>query len=237
MELELSLHLREWPQKWPRDNQRIWQSRLSAATEKLMTEQKVLSKKFQDDYDKMIKSQKYEQEQLEHWKQKLSVLTKVGSKAYLQADEMIRAHSKKFTWKDLPQETLIRILSLELRAGVCGQCRYQSGCSECVVWKALRYHLTKEAVKKNKSQFLICKIGQIHTFMFIVCLFVCLFVCLLSFLNLVNQLNNELITSLIKYSFKCRNPDRTRGNLRVALRSQKLDCCLQIQQRQEVKKM
>ena len=159
MELELKLFLGEWPEHWPQEGWSQWKKRLITFTQKLLAEQAALSEKASGDHARMISAQENEKKQLEKAREKQSKLSDIASHSYLQAEALIRLHGERFTWKELPQETLIGILSLEVSPGVCSKCRWTSGCYSCSAWKAFRYHLHKEAQAKKKLHFKVCEIG------------------------------------------------------------------------------
>ena len=57
---------------------------------------------------------------------------------------------KQLSLDDLPHEVKLRLSKIaEKEVGICGSCRYSSGCLRCNVWKAQRYYLRKEAERRG----------------------------------------------------------------------------------------
>eukprot|EP00438_Fugacium_kawagutii_P023501 Skav201510 [mRNA] locus=scaffold1154:403000:409629:+ [translate_table: standard] len=136
MEQEIRSKMGEWPGVWPSDGWKTWKDRLMTMAEKLQKEYEACRTALEDEL-KQIRSQQAEaKEQLE------------------KAQEAINKNSVKFTWKDLDESSVARVLKLRGALGKCAKCRWQSGCLDCSAWHRLRYELKESAKFQGKIAFL-----------------------------------------------------------------------------------
>ena len=135
---------------WPAENQKQWKIRYEKLHKQIASEHDKLHKEKQEQEKKSQQIKEQNEKKIKRAEEAIKDIKDHEGKAYKAAQEALTSGSQYFKKEMLSEYAQIRTLKASAGIGICSKCRWTPGCLDCSGQHAFKYHMSKEALSKNK---------------------------------------------------------------------------------------